>query len=360
MARDLNSIDRPVGPDPELPEVHPPDLSGDADASDPQPEPGSAALLTSLNARMRSTAESAISWLEAQRPRRPAVDFAFLFMNRDGDAAGGMLGSAVAFRFFLFMVPVMLLVAGVLGFLSANTSVHDAAQASGISGALRSQVDQALTQSHSTRWVAFVLGAWGSLWAGRSLAKVLGAVSGFAWQVPIRKSTTFKTLLGIVGVIFGAFATAAVIVRLRADRGVAVATLGFGAVGVVYFIGWYVVSLMLPRATRDPAAVLPGAAVLATAMSLLQWFSQIWLPDRFARASQLYGAIGTTAVTLAFFFIIGRLFVWSMVLNAVTWERFGTISTITFSLPGVRAIPRRSARVRRFFGLDDDETDPER
>jgi hypothetical protein len=43
----------------------------------------------------------------------------------------------------------------------------------------------------------------------------------------------------------------------------------------------------------------------------------------------------------------------SMCLGAVVHERFGTISRLVFSLPILRVLPRKSARVRRFFGLDE-------
>lgn len=310
-----------------------------------------------MRQRLGNKSADVRQWVETQRPRRPAVDFVFLFFDRDGTAAGEMLGGAVAFRFFMFIVPVALMMVGALGFASGAITAEDAAEVTGISGALRAQVQSALSQSQSTRWVALFVGFWGSAWTGWNLAKTLGAVSGFAWAVPVRKATTSKALLAIVGVLVTVFVTAAAIGRIRATNGVAVATVGFGVVTLVYLGGWFVVSLLLPRATRDPSAVLPGAALMAVSTSAVQWLSQIWLPDRFSKASELYGAVGTTAVTLGFFFLIGRLFVWSMVLNAVTWERFGTISTLVFSLPVLRRMPRRFPSVARFFGLDDDGVD---
>ena len=74
-------------------------------------------------------------------------------------------------------------------------------------------------------------------------------------------------------------------------------------------------------------------------------------PDRFDRASELYGAIGTTIVTLGWFFILGRAIVLAMAINAVIYERFGSISQFVFSLPVLRALPRRFEWFRRFFQL---------
>jgi hypothetical protein len=43
----------------------------------------------------------------------------------------------------------------------------------------------------------------------------------------------------------------------------------------------------------------------------------------------------------------------SMCLDAIVHERFGTISRLIFSLPILRVLARRSARVRRVFGPDE-------
>jgi len=81
--------------------------------------------------------------------------------------------------------------------------------------------------------------------------------------------------------------------------------------------------------------------------------SQLYLPGRIGRASDLYGAVGTTIVTLGWFFIAGRAMVLAMCLDAVIHERYGTISRLVFALPILRVLARRSARVRRLFGLDE-------
>jgi hypothetical protein len=46
-----------------------------------------------------------------------------------------------------------------------------------------------------------------------------------------------------------------------------------------------------------------------------------------------------------------------LVVDAVVYERFGSITQFVFSLPGVRALPRRSPRLRRFFALEQDDDD---
>ena len=95
-------------------------------------------------------------------------------------------------------------------------------------------------------------------------------------------------------------------------------------------------SMLLPRATQDPGALLPGAVLVAATLVGMQAISQLYLPNQLGQASQLYGAIGTTVVTLGWFFFVGRAMVLGMSLDAVIYERFGSISQFVFSLP-VRA-----------------------
>ena len=62
----------------------------------------------------------------------------------------------------------------------------------------------------------------------------------------------------------------------------------------------------------------------------MQGLSELYLPDKLSRASQLYGAIGTTVVTLGWFFFLGRSIALSTEINAVMFERLGSVSSRVF------------------------------
>ena len=130
------------------------------------------------------------------------------------------------------------------------------------------------------------------------------------------------------------------------------ASVSFVGAFVLYGVAWIVLSMLLPRASTDPGALIPGAALVGITLAGMQAVSQLYLPNRLSRASELYGAIGATIVTLGWFFILGRAMVLAMVLNGVIHERFGSISQVVFSLPVVRLLPRKSAWIRRMFDLD--------
>ncbi len=299
-----------------------------------------------------SATGSVASWFEGQRRRRPMVDLLQRFVERDGEAAGSVLGSAVAYRIFLFAAPLLLALVGALGLLSGHVSPRDASNAVGVSGHLATQISDAFDQSSSARWVALGTGVVGAVWAGRSLTKVLVVASALAWQKPARPRAELRVIAAVVSLLTGVVVVAGVLNRLRALAGVGVATTSLLAAGVVYGVGWFFISLMLPRAESDPTAVLPGAVLVGSTVSTLQWGTQFYLPDRVSQASELYGALGVTLATLAVFFLFGRVLVAALVLNAVIWERFGSIASFVFGLPGLRALPRRVPRLARFFGLD--------
>lgn len=287
------------------------------------------------------------------REGNPLVDCGALVYERDREIAATVLGSAVAFRLFLFFVPLLLFVVGLVGILATWVSSSDASGTAGVTGALADQLASAMEQSSQGRWVMLLAGVWGMLSAGRALGKVLVASSCLSWRLPVQRRAPVRVVGAVVGLVTSMALISVITNRIRAATGFTIASLSFVVVAVIYLVIWLFVLLTLPRPTRDPGALLPGAALVAVALSLMQAFTQLYLPGRMSRASQLYGGLGAIIVTLGWFFILGRLIVVGMAANAAVYERFGSISQVVFSLPVVRILPRRSPRLARFFGLDE-------
>jgi membrane protein len=283
----------------------------------------------------------------------PAGGIVAEVMLRDKESAGGVAGSAIAFRLFLFFVPLLLFVVGIAGFVSGFVSAHDVEVAIGVSGGgLAAQIRAAFAEPGATRWVATALGLLGMLTAGRSLSKVLISSAAIAWKVPTPKRTSMRTLGTVAGLVCVMGLVSIIVNRLREDFGVGVAGPSLIPAFVVYLAAWLGLSIFLPRGTNDPGALLPGSVIVAFSITAMQGLSELYLPDKLSRASELYGAIGTTVVTLGWFFFLGRSIALSTEINAVMFERLGSVSSRVFSLPLFRALPRRSARVRAFFDLE--------
>jgi len=282
----------------------------------------------------------------------PVVDVLAGTYKRDRESAGPVMGSAIAFRLFLFFVPLLLLVVGIAGFASGFVNARSVSRTAGIYGNLGAEISAAFHQPGVTRWFAVLTGLFGMLTAGRSLSRVLHAASAAAWRLPLSGSRASLRTAGVVaGLICGMAVIAILVNRVREDLGLEVAGLAFVPALLIYGLAWLGVSMMLPRGTQDPGALLPGSLLVALTITVMNAISEFYLPDRLDRASQLYGTIGTTIVTLGWFFILGRAIMLAMELNATIYERYGSISQVVFSLPFFRVLARKSARVRRFFGL---------
>ena len=321
------------------------------DAPDvPEPPPTGLKALAARGRERVAVGQDRLERLFERHRERPLVDVGLRIFERDRESAGTVVGSAVAFRLFLFFIPLLLFVVGLAGFLASQIGEREIDDA-GLTGTVATQIQAALTQPNSTRWIAVLSGLFGMALAGRTLSRVLVAASCLAWKQPMNLKASPRLVGAIIGLMFSVGLVSVLVNRVRADLGLAVAGISFLVAVGIYLVAWVVLSMLLPRSTRDPGALLPGSSLVAVVVAGLQAISQLYLPGRFERASQLYGAIGTTVVTLGWFFIIGRTIVLAMAINAVVYERFGSISQFVFSLPVLRALPRRWDWFRRFFQL---------
>jgi uncharacterized BrkB/YihY/UPF0761 family membrane protein len=310
---------------------------------------GDASPVRRIQASLQRTGAS----LQDRFGDRPIVDVALGVYRRDREINGTVVGSAIAFRLFLFFIPLLLVVVGVAGFLANVVDPDDINDQAAIGGRLAEQIDTALSQPTQTRWVATAGGLVGVATAGYSLSKVLVAASTLAWGLHERPKASPRIVGVLAGLIAGIGIIAAITNRIRTELGIGVASFSFLAAFLIYLVAWVIISMMLPRATTDVAAMLPGAALVSLTLTAMQAISQLYLPGRLSRASALYGTFGATVVTLGWFFFLGRSIVVGFSVNAVISERFGTIAKFVFSWPLLRILPRRSALIRRVFRLDD-------
>src|SRR5215831_7913747 len=124
--------------------------------------------------------------LTTRRQRSGMVDAGFLVQELDARVGGGILAGALAFRIFLFMVPLVYVAFTVLGAASAAASKDPAqlARDIGITGVLASAVVQAQDQS-AWALAALVAGAAVALLlTAGSLLKALYVVHWLIWGVP--------------------------------------------------------------------------------------------------------------------------------------------------------------------------------
>ncbi len=310
--------------------------------------------IANLQAEAQRRASRATEWAAGLRERSVVADAAFVVYERDRASAGTVLGSAIAFRLFLFFVPCFVLGVGLLGLFSGYVSAESITDAGSISGALATNIRAAHDQSRTASIISVATGLFLTASAGRSLSKSLVASSNLAWSANGVVTAKVKAIAAITGVMLSLVLVSFVIGKIRDEWGVAFTSLSFGAGFVVYLFLFMLLMATLPRGTTDPGAILPGAVLVALLVVGLQAVSQLYIPSRISGASDLYGGIGVTVVALGWLFIIGRTLSLAFSVNAALFDRFGSLSQGIFSLPVLSVLRRKSARLREYFGLDDD------
>lgn len=309
--------------------------------------------LDQLRERLEHAADKGRGQVEVRRADSPVLDLMFTLKERDRDAFASVLGSAIALRLFLFVIPSLATIVGLVNLLGIPSIISEGLDASGTTGRVANDIQTATTQTQSAGLGLFLTGFFLMLWAGRSLTTVLAASAAGGWGLAARDSRpTLRMAATLSALVFALIFVTGVIGRLHKVGGIAVATGSIVASAAVLTGAWFLVLWTLPSATRDPGAQLPGAAFLGGSMALLQWGMQFYLPGRISRSSETFGEAGIAVAALGYFFFVGRIMASSFVVGAVVWERYGSLSDAVFALPGIRRLPGRFPVLVRFFGLD--------
>jgi len=314
---------------------------------------GRRALVARLRRHAGRASVAIESWLEQRRRRIVPIDLAMTFYDRDREQFASVLGAAIALRLFLFIVPTTASLVGLFLFVVGHSGVDSALDQASVTGSVAAQVEHATEVSRSTGLAVFLSGLFLGVWAGRSLAKVLGACAAQAWRLSGRESrVTLRAAGAVTALVLLMLTVGAGLSRLRGHFGPATDSASWLVTAAVFTAAWFAISLTLPRRTVDPGALLPGAVVVGAAMTALQWFMQFYLPGRISRASELVGGLGLAVATLGYAFLVGRVMAASFIVDAIVWERLGSISGLVFSLPGLRRLPARLPSIARFFDLE--------
>ena len=292
------------------------------------------------------------AWVNRRRRTSTPVDLACTYVERDREQLTSILGSAIALRLFLFMVPTLAMSMAIIVLVLGQNGLDALLQQASVTGELAQEVNSFTDNSGSTLIVAVVTSAWIAAWAGRNLVVVLAACSGTAWRLDVTaRRATLRVSATVTMLVFVLVIPASVTNRLRSEFGMAGTTTSW-VFGAVAFTGaWFAVMWVLPRGTPDPGAVLPGALLVGLSLSVMQWFMQFYLPSKLERSSALAGSVGTTVAALGAMFLVGRVMAASFVLNSVIFERLGSISVVLFALPVVRRLPARFPAIARWLDL---------
>jgi uncharacterized BrkB/YihY/UPF0761 family membrane protein len=280
-------------------------------------------------ARLRNYAEDVadrtVMSLRVARGRSKLVDAVWSTGEHDRRAVGSVLAGAVAFRLFVYLLPLFLAMLTLVGLVVGgfdDDAVRDAGDNLGMSSYIIDSVVSAGEQSQRTLWWLVPLALWAIYSAGASTVRVLHAIHALAWSQPPSRLRNTPAAAGAAFLV--AAATVALVALSQWAREVSPGV-GLGAVLVEILplsALWFVVSSRLPRDPRAPwTALIPGALLVGVGMWLTHLVSVYYLARRIDHASELYGSLGVAAAILAWLYLIGRLMVASAMLNSTLWER---------------------------------------
>ncbi len=275
-------------------------------------------------ARLRGHAERAERRYRDLAAAHPLLALPLTFAHQHTIRQGVLMASALAFRLFLWVVPVALITAAIGAGLavSENTDVSQAAKSAGLTGAARHEVVTALKEGHRSWVVALIFGIVLFVWASRNLARMLILIHAHAWQAPLLRPRQKDLMVTGLLVDGGWFVVLFLALAVRAfdeliPGGVLI---GFLVETAVMSVIWLLISAHLPNRRRDWLDLLPGSLMFGAGFSILHIVSRVYLPGRLARSSELYGSLGVAVVILAWLLIIGELIVSAAFLNCVLAE----------------------------------------
>jgi uncharacterized BrkB/YihY/UPF0761 family membrane protein len=254
--------------------------------------------------------------VEDLRGRSPLVRRAFDVVDRDAERFGGLLAGALAYRLFLWLVPFVLLLVGLLGAVTAaDDGTPDAVvEDFGLHGALADSLRHGAEQRGW--WIAIVIGLFGVLWAGVNASKALRICHAAAWGMPRgRPGSPVRGTLWFAAGALAMIGATLVAARLREVQG-AIGLVASLLVLVIFVVAWMAVSTHLPHRPGPRGQLLPGALLFGVGLECVHLFTAYYLVDRAERAQSTYGAIGTALVVLLWLYVVSRLIVGAAVLNA--------------------------------------------
>ena len=273
-------------------------------------------------AEIRDDAKELARRAETERSKRRSVDAIFEMVERDSEVGGGIIAGALAFRLFIWFLPLALVAVAGLGLAAdaASGSPKEAAEKLGFEGLVSNSIANAADSPN--RWYALVVGIPVLVWATRSVLRVLIGAHRLVWtdartRAPKPRLRAAIRLLGLF-LCFGVVSGMSSALRGSSTVPGILATV----VAVVQYTGlWLLVSVRLPHRDAPSTALLPGALILGVGFELLHAvIAYVITPWAVARQGT-YGTLGVASALLVGLFLISRLMVASAVVNATLWER---------------------------------------
>ena len=259
--------------------------------------------------------------LDRARDRVPAIDVAVETVEHDAEIGGGILAGALAYRLFLFFLPLAFILVALLGLVADGfgSTPRTIGRDVGLVGLVTKEV-ASTAEGRSSVWVllaSLVVLAY----ATRVLYRAVAIVHALAWEHSATRAKAGSRSFRLFGLALAA--ELALALALGAARSHSTTD---GIVGVVAFlvltsVNWLCISLLLPHSTAKWQELVPGAVLFGVGLLVVNTFNLYILGALHSARTNTYGTLGAAAAILLSLLLIGRVIVGSAVLNATLFER---------------------------------------
>lgn len=296
--------DPPIGPGPD-----------GQDASDPGRIARARRSAAELETRARREFDHA-------REQHATVRLAVQAFESDRRRAGGLLAGGLAYRIFLWQIPLALFLVSAFGLATelSGDDPADLARETGMTAALAGAISQAVAASQSARWWLLILGAFLTVWAGRGVYRGVRLVSELAWETRAPRVSSLKGSLAVTG--FGVLAVALQAFLPKLSEVLDIPGVIRFVLGLILASSLaFAVLRLLPHADAPWTSLVPGAVLTGVGMRLLELAVSTYFASRLDHSNDLYGALGLAVVMMLFLFLVARIFVAAQFLNATLHRR---------------------------------------
>jgi uncharacterized BrkB/YihY/UPF0761 family membrane protein len=274
-------------------------------------------------ARAVELARRATTW----GPFEPVAEIGWRTLRRDASIGGSVLGAALAYRIFVWLLPFALAVVFALALVVDQTdgNIGEAVRDAGLTGFVASSVADAAEGTHG--W-AVALGLVAALFVlayqSSALLRAIRAITALAWHLPVtrvpspaRSSLLFLGWLVAFIVLAGSAAPIRRALVFPLDLLVNLVAYGLGLTVLWLLLSWF----LLPHDAEHWYELAPGAIAVGAGVAAIGLFNTLilfpWLSDR----EETYGVLGVAAGLLFGFFLIGRTMELAAALNATLVEQ---------------------------------------
>jgi uncharacterized BrkB/YihY/UPF0761 family membrane protein len=280
--------------------------------------PGTDSRIDRARTRFVDTAERLTTW----GPFGPWFEIGWQVWRRDQMIAGSVLAAAVAYRIFIWLLPLALVAVAVLGLFGKAATLQGTTEL-GLSNYVATSVAQAATSgSLIGRVILIITGSLVFLYESYVLLRTLRAVSAFAWRTDVRPMRRPARKVSL----FLAMTLALVLVLSTTNRITSAFNFPFGlamALVTLAVVPAYLVLVsmtLLPHRARDWKDFLPGALLIYASYTAAHLVATLVIVPWVSHKQATYGVLGISAGMLFLMFVFGRIIELSFSLSAVMAE----------------------------------------